>query len=143
MQNRVKSELFPQVQSLVRRLGQLCLLLYIFGGLIMGDCQAAEIEFKTSIAPLLCEHCLRCHQGSKAKAGLDFTTAMSALKGGEGGPVILPGNPAESLLIARIKNGSMPPEEDGRQLTPAEVQAFSTWIADGAKWPAGVVLKAK
>lgn len=104
--------------------------------------QGADREFDR-VAPLLAEHCLACHIGKKARAGLDFSTAQSALRGGEGGPVITLGKPDESLLIERIANGSMPPEDDGRRLTPAEVQAFQSWISAGAPWPAGRVLKAK
>jgi hypothetical protein len=112
------------------------------GAIPASRASADEREFN-KVAPLLAEHCLACHVGKKAKSGLDFSTAKSALQGSDGGPVIVAGNPEESLLIERIANGSMPPEDDGRRLTKPEVQAFQDWIKAGAPWPADRVLKAK
>ena len=90
--------------------------------------------------PLLAKHCVTCHNPSDPKAGFDLTNSKSALAGGDSGPVILPGKPAESLLLERVTDGSMPPEHDGRRLTPAEVTILKDWITAGAKWPDGKIL---
>lgn len=94
---------------------------------------AEESDFAKHVKPLLAKHCRSCHQGAKAKAGLDLTTKKKALRGSDGGPVIVPGKPQESLLIQRVANGSMPPENDGRALTSEEVAVLSRWILSGAK----------
>ena len=86
---------------------------------------------------LLARHCVTCHNASDPKAGLDLSQAETALKGGDSGAVIVAGKPEGSLLLERVADGSMPPEHDGRRLTPAEVAALKDWIAGGAKWPAG------
>lgn len=85
-------------------------------------------------AVLLSKHCVTCHNNVDPKAGLDLTTRATALRGGDGGEVILPGKPDESLLLSRIVDGSMPPERDGRALTSAEAAVFRQWIAAGAEW---------
>jgi mono/diheme cytochrome c family protein len=86
---------------------------------------------------LLAKHCVTCHNTSDPKAGLDLSQAVTALKGGDSGAVIVPNKPADSLLVERVTDGSMPPEHDGRRLTPAEVAILKDWIAAGAKWPEG------
>ena len=94
---------------------------------------AAEPDFKTQVAPLLAQHCVTCHRGTKAKAGLDLTTLSLVLRGGDSGPVIVQGKPDDSLLLERVANGSMPPENDGRALTKEEVALLAAWIKAGAK----------
>ena len=90
-------------------------------------------NYSRQVAPLLATHCTTCHQGKKAKAGLDLTTKANILQGSETGPVIIKGNPSESLLVKRVANGSMPPENDGRALTKDEVEVLAAWIRAGAK----------
>jgi len=89
---------------------------------------------------LLAKHCVTCHNASDPKAGLDLSNSKTALAGGDSGAVIVPHKPAESLLLERVTDGSMPPEHDGRRLTPAEVAVLKAWIDSGAKWPAGKTL---
>ena len=61
----------------------------------------------------------------------------SALKGGERGPAIVPGNSSESRiarLIAGVEKPSMP--MDGTKLTPEQISAIKDWIDQGAPWDA-------
>ena len=72
----------------------------------------------------------------------------SLLKGGNRGqPVVVPGQPEESLLLQvvqdQVEDLEMPPvARRGRfpVLTRDEVAKLSSWIAQGAEWPAGVAL---
>ena len=101
---------------------------------------AADNDFEKQVAPILIQNCLQCHNSTKARAGLNLSTLRSALKGSDAGEVIIPRKPEESLLIKRAKDGSMPPETDGRRLTLEEVAVLAAWVKAGAKWPAGHVL---
>jgi hypothetical protein len=95
--------------------------------------------FEQKIRPVLAEKCYSCHN-SKLKAafgGLRLDTAAGLKRGGDSGPVIVAGKPADSLLYqallytpgARVK---MPPT--GR--LPAEVAGdFKRWIEAGAPDP--------
>ncbi|HUE70372.1 MAG TPA: DUF1553 domain-containing protein [Pirellulaceae bacterium] len=103
---------------------------------------AAEADFEKTFAPVVIRHCVACHNSSDPKAGLDLTSGTAALRGGDSGAAIVPGKPAESFLVERISDGSMPPENDGRRLTKVEVAAVSQWIQAGAKWPQNRVLSA-
>jgi hypothetical protein len=90
--------------------------------------------YETDIEPLLQAKCLRCHGGKARKAALDLRTHTGILKGGESGPAIVPGKPADSLLFEKVRDGVMPPNEKNR-LSEAEVATIRRWIEAGA--PAG------
>jgi mono/diheme cytochrome c family protein len=96
----------------------------------------SEAFFENRIRPVLASHCYKCHSSKAgvAKGGLVLDTAAGLLQGGESGPVIAPGSPADSLLIdALLYDGpEMPPE--GR-LAESVIADFTRWIAAGAADP--------
>lgn len=100
---------------------------------------AAARVFDRDVAPLFVNHCLECHHAGKASGKLNLATAAGIQKGGESGSPIVPGKPAESLLIERVTAGEMPPpkEAKSRPLSPAQIDVLRTWVAGGAVWPAG------
>ena len=110
--------------------------------LLASSVSADEIDFEKQIAPILTTNCLKCHNSTKARAGLNLSTREKALKGSEAGEVLVPGKPEESLLVQRAADGSMPPETDGRRLSQEEVEVLTAWVKAGAKWPEGLVLPA-
>ena len=77
---------------------------------------AASLElFKGQVRGLLAEHCVKCHGGEKTKGEFDLTTREGLVKGGESGPAIVVGKPAESLLVTLIRHEdepNMPAEAD-------------------------------
>lgn len=88
-------------------------------------------DFEKEIAPILVRRCLECHSGSEPKGKLGLTTRAGMLKGGRGGPALLPGNAAESEMWSRVEAGKMPPKKP----LPAEEKALlKKWIAKGAVW---------
>lgn len=100
----------------------------------------AAVDFNRHIRPILSEHCFACHgpdeKTRKAKFRLDTKEgAFAALK--EGGHALVPGKPAESVLVERITAGPisvMPPPKFNKPLKPEQIELFKRWIADGAKW---------
>ncbi|MGE0411924.1 MAG: DUF1553 domain-containing protein [Verrucomicrobiales bacterium] len=94
--------------------------------------------FHGEVLPILREECFRCH-GEKDKGGLKLNTRDAALRGGDSEvPSIIPGDPAASALIERIRSDDkdlvMPPT--GERLTEAQITRLESWIRDGATWPA-------
>ena len=90
--------------------------------------------FETKVRPILVKNCYGCHTELKS-GGLRLDTAEGMLKGGKDGAVIVPGHPAESLLIKAIhyhESLRMPPQG---ALGSAEVAVIEQWVADGAFWP--------
>src|SRR5262245_42648598 len=57
------------------------------------------VDFVKDIKPLLEHSCLKCHEPEKSKGKLRLDTRELALKGGENGPDILPGQSSKSPLI--------------------------------------------
>src|SRR6266446_6321137 len=54
------------------------------------------VDFAKDIQPILENSCLKCHCPEQAKGKLLLDTREHALKGGENGPAILPGQSAKS-----------------------------------------------
>ena len=104
---------------------------------VAGDFSPAQLDFfEKQIRPLLVEHCYECHSGGskklQAELRLDFRDAL--LKGGDSGPVIVPGNADESLLIhsVRYESYEMPPKG---KLADSDIALLEQWVNDGAAWP--------
>ena len=84
------------------------------------------------VLPIFQMHCVNCHGKSKQEGGLDLTTQASRLTGGDSGPVLIPGKPGKSLLYARVLAREMPPLDEIRPPTTAEVETLRHWIEAGA-----------
>ena len=89
---------------------------------------AAVLTWDGSLGPLFQAKCGACHGTSVKLAQLSFATYADAIKGGQDGPVILPGDPAGSLLIQKQQAGGHP-----GQFTVEELELVSQWITAGAQ----------
>ena len=96
------------------------------------------VDYLTRIKPVLRERCFACHGAVKQEGGLRLDTAALAIKGGDSGAVIQPGDADASLLLQRItaedESQRMPPE--GEPLKPDQIAALRGWIAQNAPAPA-------
>ena len=76
--------------------------------------RAAVEFFETSIRPVLVESCQKCHGPGKQSSGLRVDSREAMLKGGDTGPAVVPGKPAESLLVQAVEQThedlKMPPK---------------------------------
>lgn len=93
--------------------------------------------FEKTIRPYLVERCYECHatHGTREQ-GLAVDWAGGLRDGGDSGPAVVPGKPAESLLMTALRHEDdllMP--KGGPKPTPDIVQAFERWIALGAPDP--------
>jgi len=99
---------------------------------------AKRVDFLQDIKPILQQDCYKCHSGEKPRSHLRLTSHDAALKGGEHGVDIIPGNSAASPLIhyvARlVPDMEMPPEGRGTPLSPEQVGLFRAWIDQGVTW---------
>ncbi len=101
---------------------------------------AEKVDFNSQIQPIFSENCYACHgpDTSKIESGLRLDLKEEALKGGDSGKAIVPGNPAKSLIMGRITNPDpddvMPPPEKKERLKPEQVALIRQWISEGAEW---------
>ena len=109
------------------------------GALAVVLCSTAigEVSFSEEVEPLLKQHCVICHGHALQQSGLRLDRRDDAMRGGDSGPVIDPGNASSSALIKRLEGleglQQMPP---GRPLAAAEIRTFRSWVEEGATWDA-------
>lgn len=94
---------------------------------------ATKTSFVRDVVPILTGKCLRCHTGNRARGGLDLSTFAAMKVGGDGGALLVRGNPGDSQLIERAVTDDfdlrMP---KGGQLFDDEIAVLTKWVADGA-----------
>ncbi|HEX4588968.1 MAG TPA: PSD1 and planctomycete cytochrome C domain-containing protein, partial [Gemmataceae bacterium] len=108
-----------------------------------GTAHAADpgVEFfEAKIRPVLVDNCYQCHSttAKKQKGGLHLDTRDAMRAGGDNGPAVTPGKPAESLLLKAVRQTDelkMPPKG---KLSDAAIADLEKWIAMGAPDPRDV-----
>ena len=119
-------------------------LLVVCGGASMSSLLAgddAELDhFETKIRPALHSHCLACHNVEKKSGGLALDSREGWKIGGDSGPAIAPGQPAESLLLKTIQHAEVGLEMPAKEpkLDAQTITDFESWIASGAIDPRDV-----
>lgn len=92
--------------------------------------------FETKVRPILATHCFKCHGPDKQRSDLRWDHIDFALKGGERGPALVPGEPDKSRMITAIsykdRELRMPPT--GR-LSKKNIATLTEWVRRGAPWP--------
>ncbi|MCS1407992.1 MAG: Hercynine oxygenase [Verrucomicrobia subdivision 3 bacterium] len=107
--------------------------------------QAADpVDFTREVKPILESACLSCHGPEKPKGDLSLHTRTAAIKGGDSGTSLVPGDPEESLLYTLT---ILPPDDDdimppkGDPLSKVQTEILRRWIEAGAEWPIEVELE--
>ncbi len=92
------------------------------------------VSFQSQIKPIFQQRgCNGCHGGS---GGLFVQTVSQLLRGGDHGPVIVPGKADSSNIMKKLSPN--PPFGDrmpqgGPYLPDSTIQVIRTWISQGAK----------
>lgn len=127
------------VRTLFRTIAGAASFVLLFGNPLFGDDGAEGAAFfEKHIRPILVTHCYECHseKAMSREGGLLLDRESGWLQGGDGGAVVVPGEPEQSrLLIAvRYDNDSlqMPPE---KALDEKSVTLLAEWIRRGAPGP--------
>jgi hypothetical protein len=100
----------------------------------------SPVDFGHDVAPILEQHCIRCHQPSNKKSGLSLATIADIKRN----DYVVAGDPDASYLaeVVTAAAGEKPlmPKE-GAPLSAQEISTLREWIREGAHWPDGVVVK--
>ena len=98
---------------------------------------AATVDYARDIEPILAQHCYECHGAAKARGKLRLDLRASALKGGNTGPAVVPGNSEQSIIVRRLLglDGEEQMPKDADPLPAAQIALIRTWIDTGAVWP--------
>ena len=98
-------------------------------------------EYYTArVKPILDANCARCHGGLNRRGGLSLDTRAGMLKGGHDGTVLVPGDPAKSLLVRLIRhegpaNDPMPMPPKKAKLSDDDIAVVTKWVQAGAVMP--------
>ena len=106
------------------------------GGAALTSKQVEDLNLE--VRTILAHNCYSCHGETKTKGELRLDKKEFMMKGGEDGPVIIPGDPGKSELIRRITlptghKEAMPTK--GKRLNENEVAIIKFWIEKGAPYP--------
>ena len=71
------------------------------------------------------------HAAERPSAGLNLSSLESAIRGGQSGQALVPGDPDASLVYSKVAKGEMPL---GNPLPAEDREAFRRWIGKGAPW---------
>ena len=93
--------------------------------------QAQPPRFEKDVAPILRDHCIKCHGGEARKGGLDLRSVDAMTHGGDTGTALVPGKSGESLLVEQVSSRNMPPGKNSK-LNEAQVAILRNWIDAGA-----------
>jgi len=97
-----------------------------------------SIELNIQVRAILAHNCYKCHGAEKIKGDLRLDRRDMIFKGGENGPVIIPGDAVASDLFRRISlpsshKDAMPSK--GKKLADEDIELIKFWILKGAPWP--------
>lgn len=95
-------------------------------------------DFARDIQPLFADRCHSCHGDKKQESGLRLDDRAAALKGGDHGPLLVPGKASDSLLLQVVTGthpdiGRMP--RRGDPLAEEQIALLRRWVDAGADWP--------
>ena len=96
--------------------------------------------FESKVRPIFAEHCYECHSSEAAtvQGGLRLDSVEGIRRGGDSGPIVVPHQPDQSLLIEAIRceAGSVEMPPTGK-MEAMLIERIIKWVADGAELPAG------
>lgn len=103
---------------------------------VMAATGKETVSFSRDIAPVLVQSCTGCHGAERPQENFSVNTFARLLAGGDGGPVVAPGKPDDSLLVKKLEG------KGGGERMPSKQPALSTeviakvrkWIEEGAKF---------
>ena len=90
------------------------------------------VSFRNDVLPILEERCQTCHQAGSGEASLSLVRHQDLLTGGRSGPAVVPGKPADSLIVAKVSGERPAMPKVGEPLLQEQVRLISRWIEEGA-----------
>ncbi|WP_266362931.1 c-type cytochrome domain-containing protein [Tellurirhabdus rosea] len=94
------------------------------------------LVYEQIVNPILKTRCVQCHNPQKAKGDLRMDTPEMLRKGGEEGPIFVPGKADESEMLKRcllpLEDDDHMPPKGKTQLTENQLALLRWWINEGA-----------
>ena len=84
------------------------------------------VSYADDVQPYFNSNCTGCHGGSNPQKGVDLTSYQQVMAGGDGGAIVIPENPDESVLVQQLEDGH-------RNQLASDIARIRTWIQEGAQ----------
>lgn len=94
--------------------------------------QPNKVDYLEDVLPIIERNCLKCHNAATRKGEFVLDAREDFLKGGESGPVVVPGKATRSKLIAMLQGHAKPKMPPKSRLRPQEIATMKAWIDAGA-----------
>ena len=116
---------------------------YVLLVLFVPSVDGAEIDhsllrFNRDVRQILADKCFHCHGPDANKREADLRLDRDPISGTDEPLVIVAGRPEASELYRRITSTDpderMPPADQERQLSPAEIEILRRWIEQGGQY---------
>lgn len=98
--------------------------------------ELVPLTFAKDVLPIFRANCAGCHLGERTEGGLSLDALEPLLRVGAKGPLIVPGQSAQSKLIQRLEGTitpRMPAGDNAKPLAPEVIARLKKWIDEGAK----------
>jgi hypothetical protein len=102
----------------------------------------SPVDFVRDVAPIIEQHCIRCHLPGNSKSDLSLATSADIVAN----EYVVPGKPDDSYLIEVVTGSAGDPPlmpKEGQPLAAEQVAKLRAWIAEGAHWPDDFVIREK
>jgi cytochrome c len=104
------------------------------------DDAAKPAYYTENVRPILVKNCGICHLGAAHSGGLSLNTKADMMKGGRDGAVIVPGDPANSMIVKLIRHEGpaddpMPMPPSGKKISDDDIATITNWVKAGAVMP--------
>jgi uncharacterized protein (DUF1501 family)/mono/diheme cytochrome c family protein len=97
------------------------------------------VDFARDVRPIFERNCFGCHGAERAMSQLRLDVKRLAMKGGQSGAVVIPGDSKASLLMRRVLGlgGEQQMPLGKEPLKTEQIEILRRWIDEGAVWPEG------
>jgi mono/diheme cytochrome c family protein len=116
-----------------------CQFVITYGAASEQSASRLTVDFARDVRPIFERNCSGCHGAERAMSQLRLDVKRLAMKGGQSGAVVIPGDSKASLLMRRVLGlggeQRMPLGKD--PLKPEQIETLRRWIDEGAVWPEG------
>ncbi len=89
------------------------------------DPPATTVSYAADVQPYFDGTCTVCHSGNNPPAGVDLSSYASVMAGGDGGAIVVAGDPDASVLIQQLEGGH-------RNQAASDIAMLRAWISEGA-----------
>ncbi len=97
------------------------------------EAKKIAISYVNEVQPFLVTYCSECHNQGLARDGYNVTTYDTLTQPGKKGPLVVPGNSAESRLTLTIRGkGEYMPPAGSPQPSREEIAKILAWVDGGA-----------